>query len=153
MLEMERFNIIKGGKMKFVLIMFSLYLLLILSSCSEKKSSPTEPNNTEISFTNDIQPIFNNNCIGCHAHGGLPEAQILHLISGVSYNNLVNHKSAQDSTFTRVVPGDADNSLLMQKLKGIATVGVNPVMPPTGQINSDLIDKVETWIKDGAKNN
>ena len=137
--------------MKKILILFSA--LLLLAGCSEDKSSPTAPTTTAISFANDVQPIFNNNCVGCHAPGGPAPAQILNLSAGVSYANLVNKPSAQDASWLLVDPTDDSKSLLYQKLKGTATVGFNAVMPPSGALPNDVVDVVEQWLNEGAKNN
>ena len=52
---------------------------------------------------------------------------------------------------TRVVAGDPDHSLLVEKLKGNPSCG--EPMPQTGEpISSDLLALVVQWIKLGAKN-
>ena len=135
--------------MKRLLILFSA--LFLLAACTDEKSSPTEPAVMEVSFENDVQPIFNNNCVGCHAPGG--PAQFLNLTTGVSYANLVNRPSAQDSSWLLVDPTDDSKSLLYQKMKGTATVGPNAVMPPAGMLANDVVDIVEQWLNEGAKNN
>ena len=135
--------------MKHLFVYSSILMLLV--ACSEDKSSPTSPTTTEISYANVVQPIFNNNCIGCHNPGG--PASLLDLSAGVSYANLVNQPSVQDSTWLLVDPSDDSKSLLYQKMKGTATVGPNAAMPPSGVLANDTVDKVEQWIKEGAKNN
>ncbi len=137
--------------MKNLFILISALILLV--ACSEEKSSPTAPNSTAISFANDVQPIFNNNCIGCHAPGGPAPAQLLNLSAGVSFANLVNKPSAQDSTWLLVDPTDDSKSLLYHKLKGTATVGPNAVMPPAGPLANDVVDIIEQWLNEGAQNN
>lgn len=149
--ELNQDLIFIGGSMKYLINLILLSFLLVLVACNEKESSPTAPASTEISFANSIQPIFNNNCVGCHSPGG--PAQFLDLSSGVSYANLVNQPSAQDSTWLLVDPSDDSKSLLYQKMKGSATVGPNTSMPPAGVLANDVVDKVEQWINEGAKDN
>jgi hypothetical protein len=49
----------------------------------------------------------------------------------------------------RVAPGDPDNSYLIQKLEGTASVGVQ--MPEGGPpLPQDRIDVIRQWISDGA---
>ena len=51
----------------------------------------------------------------------------------------------------RVDPGNPDNSLLMNKINGGDVVcGTN--MPITGMLEPDQIDRIRTWIADGAAN-
>lgn len=141
--------------MRRVSILIVSAALLLLTACKEDKdNSPTGPNNTAVSFANDIQPMFDTNCVGCHSPGGPAPAQLLNLSAAVSYNNLVNKMSAQDSTVFLVFPGDDSKSLIIDKLKGRATVGPNAVMPPSGAVlSNDQIDIIEHWINDGADRN
>ncbi len=96
--------------------------------------------------------IFTPNCASCHSGAGS--------ISGIAnmdltnadaaYATLVDQPSAQDGNFIRVVPGDPANSLLLQKLQGVATVG-GPLMPPTGMLGAADITAVSDWIAAGAE--
>lgn len=104
-----------------------------------------------VSFANQIQPIFTANCVnaGCHPGGGAPFS----LTAGVSYGQLVN----QDATVgpcqgqKRVLPGDANNSVLIKRLEG-STCGNR--MPLGGsQLPSASIQLIRGWISQGAQNN
>ena len=98
----------------------------------------TPPANTvPMSFTNDIQPIFTQNCIFCHgSNGGLT------LSSDVSWKELV--------TDGRVIPGDHENSFLYKRLKGI---GVARMPKGAAPLPDETIDKVVQWINEGALDN
>ena len=109
-----------------------------------------------VSFANEIQPIFDANCIRCHVTGGFANQSgiPLKLISGYSYNLMVNKKSAQDPSWIIVVPGAPEKSLLYLK--------ISSPTPPIGRrmpwdagtvVSDDDILKVATWIKEGAQNN
>jgi len=52
----------------------------------------------------------------------------------------------------RVAPGDADASLLVQKLTAAAPV-CGQHMPPGGMLRPEQIEQLRMWIADGAKNN
>ena len=87
-----------------------------------------------ISYSTTIQPIFNNNCTGCHGgSGGLS----LTSYSLLMENDVVN-------------PGNSAESQLIKKLKGTAGTQMpknqNPLVDAT-------IDLIETWIDEGAENN
>jgi hypothetical protein len=104
------------------------------------------PPSTNISYSNQVQPIFNSQCVGCHgAEGGL------NLSASVSRNNLVN-VSAQGNcnTLKRVLPFDAANSVLYRKVAG-STCGAR--MPQGDNLTQTDIDLIKNWIDQGAINN
>ena len=99
-----------------------------------------------VSFSNQIQPIFNSQCTGCHGgNGGLT------ITAGASYNNLVN-VNAQSScpSLKRVLPNDAANSVLYKKVSG-TTCGSQ--MPQGGSLSTSDITLIRDWINQGASNN
>ena len=62
-------------------------LILALSGCS-KYEIPTPPcpdGTADMSFSSDIQPIFDNNCLVCHSGGQAPD-----LSPGWSYDELID---------------------------------------------------------------
>ena len=99
-----------------------------------------------ISFSNQIQPIFNNQCVSCHgSYGGLS------LAAGTSYSHLVNVQAQSSCTSQkRVLPSDAANSVLYNKVSG-TTCGNQ--MPPGGTLNANDIAVIQDWINQGANNN
>lgn len=101
-----------------------------------------------VSFSGRIQPIFNNNCVNCHGSGG---SGGLTLTSSVSYSNLVNVTAQSSCTsLKRVLPHDADNSVLYRKVSG-PTCGNR--MPQGGSLIQANIDTIRAWINQGANNN
>jgi mono/diheme cytochrome c family protein len=86
---------------------------------------------TTPTFATGVFPILQSNCGTCHGSiGGW---------SAADYNSVVK----------AVVPGDSDNSLLVQKLLG-KTGGI---MPPGGKLSDADIQTIVDWIKAGAPNN
>ncbi|MFT4622665.1 MAG: hypothetical protein ACI8PZ_001321 [Myxococcota bacterium] len=93
-----------------------------------------------------VQAIINANCLACHgasALGGLelqtdPHAAIVGVTATI------------DPTWTLVVPGDPDASLLLQKIAGTQPAGAGTEMPPGSGLDADLVAIVRTWIEDGA---
>ena len=65
--------------------------------------------------------VFNPSCIVCHAGASAPQG--LKLDSGNSFANLVGVKSSEVSSLLRVAAGDPNQSYLIQKLEGSASVG------------------------------
>ncbi len=84
----------------------------------------------------EVQSIFQTSCAVCHGkYGGW---------SAASYDKVMT--SGDHAPV--VVPGDADKSLLAQKLLGTAAEGT--VMPPDGKLPDLTIKIVLDWIKAGA---
>lgn len=120
-----------------------------LAGCSDH-GDPTGLDNLPevpdpISFANDVQPIFDGQCIGCHGAGGNAG---LDLRSGLSYDNLVG-VAANNASGELVVAGDALSSVLLGRLTG--TVG--SYMPPSGPLPLSNQEMVAGWIAEGAQNN
>ncbi len=97
--------------------------------------------------------IFTPKCATAGCHTGptgmvLPEG--MDLSDGdASFNSLVMTPSIQEPLILRTMPGDPDNSYLIQKLEGTAAMGLQMPrnLPPLPQAN---IDVVRQWITDGA---
>ncbi|MGA3286906.1 MAG: hypothetical protein ABSD46_05750 [Bacteroidota bacterium] len=101
-----------------------------------------------VSFSNQIQPIFNSQCAGCHG-GGLGG---LTITAGNSYNNLVNVNAQLNCTsLKRVLPFDAANSALYRRVSGTTTCGEQ--MPQGGALSASDITLIRDWINQGANNN
>jgi len=117
-----------------------LMLMLSLTGCyyDEVIEIAPLPPGTEVSFADDIQPIFNQNCIACH--GGSIEPD---LREGSAFASLMGLPEGS------IVPGDADGSELVEMLNG---GGDNP-MPPSGPIPAAQINLIKSWIDNGALNN
>ena len=115
----------------------SISLLFALQGCYYDELSPDSavlP--TNVSFSNDVQRIFNINCVSCH-NG----AQTPNLSSGNSYDALINGNY--------VIPFDAANSHLTKSLLGEGFA----IMPPSGSLSQSDIAKISQWINEGALNN
>ena len=111
-----------------------LMLMLSLTGCyyDEVIEIAPLPPGTEVSFANDIQPIFTQSCIVCHGGSISPD-----LREGNSYDVIVN------GVF--IVPNDIDASVLYQRL-----IGNGNIMPPGNPLTTTKINLVKSWIEDGA---
>ncbi len=128
---------------KFYLILFVLPFLLMF--CKDELNNTDIDDRTipekNVSFAKDIQPIFEYKCnfTGCHADG-VNTSYILTSWSGVR-------------AYPNVIPGDADNSIIMLRITG----KVPPIMPPLGSYTTAITSTqergIKTWIKEGAQNN
>ncbi len=95
--------------------------------------------------------IFGPRCASCHSGvGSLSGIDNMDLSTAdSSHATLVDVTSAQDGNFVRVVPFQPDDSYLVHKLEGNATVG--GFMPPTGMLLPADIATIRQWITDGAE--
>ena len=128
---------------KAIAYTFFAMSILIIAGCY--KAATLYPNtdslvNKEVSFVNDIIPVFNQKCSisGCHSSGG----HIPDLTASKAYNALLNGGY--------INLADTKNSKLYLRLTGKIT----PAMPLSGTNNPSNINAlVLTWITQKAKNN
>jgi len=88
------------------------------------------------SFTSDVLPIFQARCGACHGTSGGWTA--------TSYQNVMTTGSHSPV----VKAGDANNSLLVQKILGTQNIG--GIMPPSGKLSKTEIQTIVNWINAGA---
>lgn len=98
-------------------------------------------------FASIQEHVFTPICTVCHAGAGAPQG--LRLDAANSYGLLVGVASTEVGSILRVAPGNPDNSYLIQKLEGHASVGAR--MPLGGPyLDSATIAVIRQWITDGA---
>ena len=117
-----------------------LSILVLMISC---KKGPTEPVCTPpatVSFSKDIQPIFNANCNTSGCHSGTKPAGNLNLEMNQAYANLMDSKSGYIDT------SKPENSILYVAM----TSKTNP-MPPSGKLDGCTTDLILKWIQQGAR--
>lgn len=136
--------------MKKLNLLSLLFLIIAGLACSENTENlvvaPDDDNDNEpseeVSYANDVQPIFNNSCTGCHGTSGnvnLSSFSALMSSVGTNYGNNV------------VVPDNADASGLVDKIEPNPDHGAR--MPIGGTLTSNEIQTIRAWINEGAKNN
>jgi hypothetical protein len=134
---------------------------LASTGCDEKLQTLTGPSpNLTPTFTSIQKEIFETTdasgrqaCIVCHTNVGRTPAGGLNLLSGASYNALVNAATVQKPGETNVVPGNPDTSYLVKKLEGDASIN-GKRMPRNGPpyLTTGQILVIRRWIQLGAKN-
>jgi len=133
----------------------------LLVGCSSN-DSPTSPDSggsggggrtvkANPSFATDIQEIFNRRgCSASNCHGAA-QSSGLDLRAGTAYGQLVN-VAVLETSGTRVIPNDPDNSYLIKKVNPNPPVG--SIMPAVGApLDSIDIQNLRNWISTGAPNN
>lgn len=126
-----------------------LALPVVLVACQDKLVDNTDSGDpvTDVSFSTEVQPIFNASCSGVGCHIG-------QTTNGV---NLSSYAQVTASTGTQygskiVVPGDADASPIVDKLRTNPDYGVR--MPRGGAaLSAAKIQLIRTWIDEGALDN
>jgi hypothetical protein len=133
---------------------------LVAGACGGGSSSPAAPSNPgtagggggAVTLSTLSSQIFSQRCTGCH--GGATPSAGMSLEATNLYASLVNHASQEKLGAIRVVPGNAEGSYLVQKLRGDAGI-VGLRMPRNGPpyLTDDQINQVIQWINAGALNN
>jgi len=110
--------------------------------------------NDTISFREHVFPVIQKNCLPCHAEENFNPSEL----SLDTYELLMDGGRHGDA----VVPGDADESILIQKLRDDPPFGSQmPIEPrkkrgeePTvNPLEEDEIQAIATWINQGARDN
>jgi hypothetical protein len=118
---------------------------LVLAGCGQN----------EVSFANDVQPIFNTHCIRCHAGAGEGAAASGYVM--LDYDSVM--------TGTRfgpvVVPGSRMSSALYLVVAGETAPEIQ--MPPHTdesfaegrgfKLSDNMVETIGLWIDQGAKDN
>ena len=100
---------------------------------------PDQPPSGTPSFSADVMPILEAECMICHGNLG-----------GWDASSYVNVLGTGDHAPV-VIPGDAENSLLAQKMVDTQIIG--DIMPPGGLLPEDEIQVILDWIEAGALDN
>lgn len=118
----------------------ALMVSLIATSCyyDEMPPEPVTPIPETVSYSKDIQPLWDQDCISCHKAG----ATAPDMTSANSYAAMTNSSKY-------VVAGNASTSLVYKLMTGTAS----PLMPPNGKISASKLAILEKWINAGALNN
>jgi len=95
---------------------------------------------TPVDFLTQIQPIFEEHCYECHGPEEAEGDLVLHLRSGLFHD---------EPNFWSVIPGDPDESLLVEMIEYPAD---DPdFMPAEGEpLPADQIALIRRWVSEGA---
>lgn len=132
--------------MKSMLRLVLLFLpVVVLSGCGRG----------EVSFADDINPVFQKHCVSCHSETGEGATASAYLMT--DYNNVMKG-TAHGSV---VVPGSRMSSSLYLVVAGKTAPEIR--MPPHNDesfaegrgvmLSADTIEMIGLWIDQGAKNN
>ena len=123
------------GKLLFqVIVMLSLGLFF--TNCTRDQFESPQPEN--VSFKNDLIPLFNNSCnsIGCHNNGGI-------------YPDLSEENAYDEITGRGLIDDEfPENSLLYRRM-----IDNETPMPIAGLLLEYQSQQVLVWIQEGHLNN
>lgn len=127
-MELRRINI------KFIII--SVVTVFALNSCyydtvEELYPQPPACDTSNVTFTNDIMPVINSSCVGCHS-GSTPAGNI----SLTNYNEVV--AAAQNGSLQGTIKHEN---------------GWSPMPKNGNKLNDCFIIKMDIWISSGTPNN
>jgi hypothetical protein len=93
-------------------------------------------------------------CIQCHTDSGrTPAGPGLVLLEGRSYQSLVGVASRGKAGAVLVIPGDPDNSYLIQKLEGASSIAGLRMPRNNGPfLTEGQLRIIRRWIELGARN-
>ncbi len=120
---------------------------MVDSSATKKE----ENSHRELSFTADVQPIFRRACLPCHAEDNFNPSEL-----SLDSRELLREGGKHG---VPVVPGNADKSILVQKLGPNPPFGDRmPLDPrkkrgvaPTKVLSEEELNTIRAWIEQGAR--
>jgi hypothetical protein len=115
-----------------------IFLLMMLTGCAQE---------AQISFSQDVKPILDQNCITCHQEGG--EGLEISGLSMMSHADLM--KGAQFGPM--IIAGDSEGSNLIVLMEGRADPSISMPHGTAKPVKKADIETIRVWIDQGAKNN
>lgn len=129
-------------------------VILLWLGCpgSEKETAET---GDVVTFSEDIQFVFDRNCAFSGCHLGKEPEQEMDLSNGNAYASIVGVPSTQVPSLNRIEPGDPEASYLYLKLndRQEEVGGEGTRMPPKLFLSPPELDEFRDWILAGAPEN
>lgn len=116
------------------------------TSTSTTDGGPTQSASGCAGDLDAVQAILDVRCALAGCHGAPSPAAALDLSGSDTEGQLVGAVAALCDGFTRVVPGDQEQSLLYRKLIGTQPSDCGDAMPLGTMLPEDELDCVSTWI-------
>ena len=114
------------------------FLPLALAACSG------EP---QVSFSADVKPILEQNCLQCHQPGG--QGEVASGLNMTSYDGMM--KGTHNGPM--VIAGDAEGSNMLVLMEGRADPSISMPHGQNQPVSKQDIQTIRLWIEQGAKNN
>lgn len=136
-----------------------ILLATLISACSSGSGVGLDQNGNPNQDGNDIPladnfrsiqtNLFTPSCALSGCHSGPAPTGGLSLTATDSFQNIVGQASSQVPALQRINPMDPDNSYLIHKVEGTASVGLQMPrgMPP---LSAEKIQVLRSWVSKGA---
>jgi hypothetical protein len=148
--------------MRILLLICVMAAGFAAAACDEKLSKLAGPTpNLEPTFASVQTQIFETTdaagrvaCTNCHTNLGRTPSGGMTLLHDLAYDQIVNVPSARKPGAIRIIPGDPENSYLVQKLEGRPGI-VGLRMPFSGApfLTDGQMLILKRWIAIGAPRN
>lgn len=115
-----------------------LAMLTALTGCAREEA---------VSFTQDVKPILDQNCLACHQEGA--EGFETSGFSMVTYDELM--KGTKFGPM--IISGDSEGSNLVVLMEGRADPSISMPHGSMDKVASKDIKTIRLWIDQGANNN
>ncbi len=117
-------------------LLFVIGLLGLTLACTNDNLNEDFPpcDSSSVRYSAEITDIFSNNCLGCHGTNTFSTAG-----AGI---NLTDHSVVKDFV---------ENGRLMATIE--QSDSVSPMPMNASKLDQCNIDKIKTWINEGAQNN
>lgn len=126
-----------SGK-SFLPALLSVALTVLVAGCAQEET---------VSFSQDVMPILEQNCLSCHQPGG--EGLATSGFSMVSYDDLM-----QGTQFgPMVIAGDSAGSNMLVLMEGRADPSISMPHGSMKSVPQPDIETIRLWIDQGARNN
>lgn len=100
-----------------------------------------------VSFSQDVKPILDKNCVSCHEAG--KQGEVASGFNVTSYDNLM--KGARFGPM--IIAGDVEGSNMLVLMEGRADPSISMPHGQNKPVSTEDIKTIHLWIKQGAKNN
>ena len=100
-----------------------------------------------VSYSQDVKPILEQNCMQCHQVGG--EGQVASGFSMASYADLM--KGTRNGPM--IIAGDVEGSNLLVLMEGRADPSISMPHGQNEPVSKQDIQTIRLWVEQGAKNN
>jgi mono/diheme cytochrome c family protein len=102
---------------------------------------------SEVSFSQDVKPILDQNCSQCHQVGG--EGEVASGFDMATYDGLM--KGAKFGPM--IIAGDAEGSNMLVLMEGRADPSISMPHGQNKPVSKQDVQIIRSWIEQGAKNN
>lgn len=113
-------------------------LMMVLAGCAREEA---------VSFSQDVKPIIDQNCIACHKPGG--DGFEASGFSMVTYEDLM--KGTKFGPM--VISGDSAGSNMLVLMEGRADPSISMPHGAMKPVRKSDIETIRRWVDQGAKNN